>query len=58
MPKSMNSLLAPEGNIFFFSIEFPLLFETENITKKLQFLLAKNKLDVLVVSHTVLLKCQ
>lgn len=40
MPKSMNSLLAPEGNIYFFSIEFPLLFETENITKKLQFLLA------------------
>lgn len=40
MPKSMNSLLAPEGNIYFFSIEFPLLFETENITKQLQFLLA------------------
>lgn len=40
MPKSMKSLLAPEGNIYFFSIEFPLLFETENITKQLQFLLA------------------
>lgn len=37
MPKSMNSLLAPEGNIYFFSIEFPLLFETENITKNCSF---------------------
>lgn len=58
MPKSINSLVAPEGNIYFFSIEFPLLCETENITIQLQFLLAQNKLDVLVVSHTVLLKCQ
>lgn len=58
MPKTMNSLDAPEGNINFFSIEFPLLCETENITIQLQILLAQNKLDVLVVSHTVLLKCQ